>query len=293
MEESAPTTESSPSILTDGAPSAEPSAGPSSLLDGSLGVQTSNPLAFDPGILPDDLRGEPSLQSFDSVDKLAKSYVHARKMIGADPDQMLQLPKEDDAEGWDSVYERLGRPNAPDGYDFELGDGEQSDEVADFKNVAHQLGLTNDQARNILGIYNQISQNDMAQEDEQFEQMNVEYLQDIQSEWGDSFNKNAELARRAFTDFASEELMDVLRETGLSNHPEMLKTFARIGQVLSEDNVLPGTRGAIGSMTPVHAQESIDSKMADKEFRSAYLDGTHPNHDRAVQEMQRLHNALA
>jgi len=293
MEESAPTTESSPSILTDGPPSAEPSAGQSSLLDGSLGVQTSNPLAFDPGNLPDDLRGEPSLQSFDSVDKLAKSYVHARKMIGADPDNMLQLPKEDDAEGWDAVYERLGRPNAPDGYDFELGDGEQSDDVSDFKNVAHQLGLTNDQAKAMLGIYNQISENDLAQEDEQFEQMNVEYLQDIQKEWGDSFNKNAELARRAFTDFASEELMDVLRETGLSNHPEMLKTFSRIGQVLSESNVLPGTRSAIGGMTPVHAQESIDSKMADKEFRSAYLDGTHPNHDQAVREMQRLHNALA
>ena len=292
MEESAPTTESSPSILTDGAPSAEPSAGQSSLLDGSLGVQTSNPLAFDPGNLPDDLKGEPSLQSFDSVDKLAKSYVHARKMIGADPDKMLQLPKEDDAEGWDAVYERLGRPNAPDGYDFELGDGEQSDEVSDFKNVAHQLGLTNDQAKAMLGIYNQISENDLAQEDEQFEQMNVEYLQDIQKEWGDSFNKNAELARRAFTDFASEELMDVLRETGLSNHPEMLKTFSRIGQVLSESNVLPGTRSAIGGMSPVHAEESINSKMADKDFRSAYLDGSHPNHDQAVQEMMRLHNAL-
>ena len=291
MEESAPTTESSPSILTDGPQSAGTASG--HVLDGSHATEQTNPLAFDPGSLPDELRGEPSLQSFDSVDKLAKSYVHARKMIGADPDQMLQLPKEDDAEGWDSVYERLGRPNAPDGYDFDLGDGEQSDEVADFKNVAHQLGLTNDQARNILGIYNQINESQVADEDAQFEQMNVEYLQDIQNEWGDSFNKNAELARRAFTDFASEELMDVLRETGLSNHPEMLKTFARIGQVLSEDNVLPGTRGAIGGMTPVHAQESIDSKMADKEFRSAYLDGTHPNHDRAVQEIQRLHNALA
>ena len=291
MEESAPTTESSPSILTDGPQSAGTASG--HVLDGAHATEQASPLAFDPGSLPDELKGEPSLQSFDSVDKLAKSYVHARKMIGADPDQMLQLPKEDDAEGWDSVYERLGRPNAPDGYDFELGDGEQSDEVADFKNVAHQLGLTNDQARNILGIYNQISQNDMAQEDEQFEQMNVEYLQNIQKEWGDDFNKNSELARRAFQNFASEELMDVMKETGLSNHPEMLKTFARIGQVLSEDNVLPGTRGAIGSMTPVHAQESIDSKMADKEFRSAYLDGTHPNHDRAVQEMQRLHNALA
>ena len=293
MEESAPTTESSPSILTDGPASAsEPSSG-GSLLDGSLPVQTSNPLAFDPGSLPDDLRAEPSLQSFDSVDKLAKSFVHARKMIGADPDRMLQLPKEGDAEGWDAVYNRLGRPEAPDGYDFDLGDGEQSDDVSDFKSVAHELGLTNDQASNMLGIYNQITENDIAQEDEQFEQMNVDYLQDIQKEWGDDFNKNAELARRAFTNFASEEAMDVLRDTGLSNHPEILKTFARIGQVLSEDNVLPGTRSAIGGMSPVHAQETIDSKMADKDFRSAYLDGTHPSHAQAVQEMQRLHNALA
>ena len=143
MEESAPTTESSPSILTDGASQAGPPAN-GSILDGSMPTAEKNPLAFDPGSLPDGLRGEPSLQSFDSVDKLAKSYVHARKMIGADPNQMLQLPKEGDEEGWNQVYNRLGRPEKADGYDFDLGDGEQSPDVADFKNVAHQLGLTND-----------------------------------------------------------------------------------------------------------------------------------------------------
>ena len=292
MEESAPTTESSPSILTDGGSQAGTPAN-GSILDGSMPTAEKNPLAFDPGSLPDGLGGEPSLQSFDSVDKLAKSYVHARKMIGADPDRMLQLPKEGDEDGWNQVYNRLGRPEDADGYDFDLGDGEQSPDVADFKNVAHQLGLTNDQARTMLGIYNQINENDLAEEHEQFEQMNVEYLQDIQKEWGDDFNKNSELARRAFQNFASEELMDVMKETGLSNHPEVLKTFARIGQVLSEDNILPGTRGAIGGMSPVHAEETIASRMADPEFRSAYLDGASPYHEAAVKEMERLHNALA
>ena len=38
-----------------------------------------NPLAFDAGSLPEGLRAEPSLQTFDSVDKLAKSYVNAVK----------------------------------------------------------------------------------------------------------------------------------------------------------------------------------------------------------------------
>ena len=46
-------------------------------------------------------------------------------------------------------------------------------------------------------------------------------------------------------------------------------------------------------MSPVHAEETISSKMADPEFKKAYLDGTHPNHAQAVQEMTRLHNALS
>jgi hypothetical protein len=293
MEESAPTTESSPSILTDGPQSIGQPDPTASILDGSLPLQESNPLAFDPGALPDELRYEPSLQNFDSVDKLAKSYIHARKMIGADPDGMIQLPKEGDEDSWNQFYNKIGRPESPDQYDFELGDGEQADDVADFKNVAHQLGLTNDQAGAILGIYNQLAEGEIAQEDEEFDQMNVEYLQEIQQEWGDDFNKNAELARRGFNSFASEGAVEVLRETGLANHPEILKTFARIGQAFSEDNVLPGTRGAIGAMSPVHAEETISSKMADPEFKKAYLDGTHPNHAQAVQEMTRLHNALS
>ena len=34
-------------------------------------------LAFDVGSLPSELAGEPCLKNFDTVDKLANSYVHA------------------------------------------------------------------------------------------------------------------------------------------------------------------------------------------------------------------------
>ena len=71
--------------------------------------------------LPEDLRGEPSLRNFTDTAGLAKSYVHAQKMIGVDK---LPLPgKSATDEEWNNVYERLGRPNAPTEYDFESVEG--------------------------------------------------------------------------------------------------------------------------------------------------------------------------
>jgi hypothetical protein len=45
-------------------------------------------------------------------------------------------------------------------------------------------------------------------------------------------------------------------------------------------------------MNPAQAQETFNSKMADTEFRNAYLDGYHPNHAKAVEEMTKLHSYM-
>ena len=289
MTESAPTTESSPSVLTEGAPA--DTASSQSVLDGTYASE-SQP-TFTTEMLSEDLRNEPSLQNFNSLDNLAKSYVHARRMIGADPDEVLKIPKENDQEGWGNLYNRLGRPEGPDGYDFELGDGEQSNDLMDFKNVAHELGLSNNQAKMVLGIYNKVAEHDAQQEDQDYEQMNTDYLQRIQSEWGDSFDKNAELARRAFQNFASEEAVEVLKDTGLSNHPEILKTFARIGQVMAESDVLPGTRNQVGAPSQANAEDQISMRMQDQDFKMAYMDENNPGHEAAVREMTRLFSFTA
>ena len=54
-------------------------------------AEAVNGLAFDPRSLPEDLANEPSLRSFDDVSKLAKSYVHLVKRLGAPPEQIVRL----------------------------------------------------------------------------------------------------------------------------------------------------------------------------------------------------------
>ena len=95
-------------------------------------AEIDSTIQFNASTMPEGLRDEPSLQTFDSVDKLAKSYVNAVKMIGGNPDNLISLPQE--GESWDSFYNQLGRPAQADGYDF----GEDTDGVLnDFKSFLH------------------------------------------------------------------------------------------------------------------------------------------------------------
>ena len=260
---------------------------PSSIISGGE-LNTPPDLSFNPQYLPDGLAEEPSLQNFDSVDKLAKSYTHLVKKMGVPAEQLLRLPQA--GEPMDEVYNALGRPETHENYDM----GEYAPEsTEDFRQLAHQIGLNNDQANVLFDAYVNAIAQQQEQEQSAFEQFEVENTQALQKEWGGSFDKNVELARRAFMNFATPEAVEIMEQTGLGNHPEILKVFSRIGELLQEDSVLPGSSTPVlGGMNPAQAQETFNSKMADPEFRNAYLDGYHPNHAQAVQEITKLHGFM-
>jgi len=263
--------------------------GASSLLGGGEGVaQQAYGNQFDYSQMPDGLAHEPSLQNFDTVDKLAKSYVNLVKKMGVPSEQLLRLPEE--GQPMDDVYNALGRPESADHYNLENYNPEQTEY---FRGLAHQLGLNNQQAEVLFDAYAE-SINGMQQQDaEAFEQFEVDNLKSLQSEWGDNFNSNLELARRAFMNFATPEAVEVIEQTGLGNHPEILKVFSQVGALLQEDSILPGSSQAVlGGMNPANAQQTINDRMSDTEFRSAYLDQYHPNHANAVKEMTKLHEYI-
>jgi hypothetical protein len=67
--------------------------------------------------LPEELRNEPSLRTFTDPGSLAKSYVNAQRMIGADK---VAIPsKSATSDEWREVYTRLGAPTDVGGYQFE------------------------------------------------------------------------------------------------------------------------------------------------------------------------------
>ena len=261
-------------------------ASPSSIISG--GDYNAPNLHFDPQNLPDGLAHEPSLQNFDSVDKLAKSYTHLVKKMGVPAEQLLRLPGA--GEPMDDVYNALGRPETHEHYDMSDYAPETTE---NFRQLAHEIGLNNDQANALFNAYVDSIAGQEESESEAFDQFEVENTQALQKEWGGDFDKNVELARRAFMNFATPEAVEIMEQTGLGNHPEILKVFSRIGELLQEDSVLPGSSTPIlGGMNPAQAQQSIDAKMADPNFRNAYLDQYNPGHAEAVREMTKLHEYI-
>ena len=72
-------------------------------------IATGQSEQADPGVtfldgLPEDLRSEPSLKNFTNAGDLAKSYLHAQRMVGADK---IPVPgKHSTEEDWNMIYSR-------------------------------------------------------------------------------------------------------------------------------------------------------------------------------------------
>ncbi len=224
-------------------------------------------------MIPEDLREHPSLSPIKDVGNLARSFVNAQKLIGADK---IPFPTNPSQEDLDNIYSRLGRPETPEGYEL-LADGNViTEQVAEeYSGIAHKLGLTPQQASGILDYY----KGSIGQNTEQMEQVAQERLEqttnDLKREWGNAFENKVAAAQDIVEQFADNEILGMRLEDGtmIGNHPAFIKAFAAIGDfkstVTSEDTINDGARNSV--FTPAQAQSEIDAIMNDK---------SHPYHDR-------------
>ena len=88
--------------------------------------------------LSDELRADKSLENIKDISSLAKSYIHAQKLVGADK---IPVPNKHATEqDWDAVYKRLGRPDTPDGYKYNLPEDQNvnAEALKTFSDHAHK-----------------------------------------------------------------------------------------------------------------------------------------------------------
>lgn len=143
----------------------------------------------------------------------------------------------------------------PEKYDFETDDDSPLSDAALDKiaQYAKEQGLSQEAAQKLVDI----------QEDnmKQLKEAQVEELKTAAEGWksaaeadkeigGDEFGKNCELAKRVVDRFGTEDFKQTLNETGLGNHPELLRFVSRIGREVSEDTlVLPGSQNTKAERT--------------------------------------------
>ena len=246
-------------------------------------AEIDSTIQFNASSMPIGLRDEPSLQTFDSVDKLAKSYVNAVKMIGGDPKNLISVPQE--GESWDQFYNQIGRPDQANGYDF----GEDDEGVLDdFKEFSHQNNLTQDQADNLLNLFQDLEEDNNANEVKAIDDLKVQTTIDLQKDWGKNYDGNMDFAKRAYAQFGTPQLTEAMDSSGFGNHPEVIKAFSKIGQLLGEESLAVGSGLSRNQMSPQTAQEEIQARYADKDFSKSYRDNRDPNHKVAMNTMERL-----
>jgi len=238
-------------------------------------------------LIPEDFKEEKSLQNFQNMNDFVKSYLHSQKLVGADKIPVPNKMATD--EDWNAVYQRLGRPETPDGYKYELPKETKLEEstLKAFSEEAHKLGLLPKQAQGIINYYNS-----MAEQSEQAAQVNEEAARasaeaELRKEYGPAYDLKIAQARNLATNSLGSDFLKNTKladGTVLGNHPQVVRAFADLASKMSEDSMVPGE--STSAMTVKEIDSEIESLT---QPGSAYWDKTHINHRKAVSEVQRLY----
>lgn len=139
---------------------------------------------------------------------------------------------------------------APEQYTFEPVEGVQVAEsiTASFASVAKELNLSQEAAQKVLGQMAPAIQKHQA---EQIEAMRSEWANAATKDaefGGEKLQENLSVAKKALEAFGTPELRQLLNESGLGNHPEVIRLLYRAGKSTSEDKFVSGASGQTRSL---------------------------------------------
>lgn len=242
--------------------------------------------------LDQDARQLVQVKGYRSPNDLAKAYMHAERAIGS---EKIAIPgKEAKPEDWAQVWNKLGRPPKPDGYDLKKPHdaGSYNEELAGwYKQAAHQAGLTGKQATALHDTFVQYIQQHEKIQNQQLEGKRQQLERQLEQEWGPSYDANLTTARRAAQLFADTPDMLQSLEYAIGG-PQMLRLFHRIGKHLGEDSMAGGSGRGQGNLSGSQARAEIARLQGDGEFSKKWLDKSHPEHNYAISRMQDLHRLM-
>lgn len=112
--------------------------------------------------------------------------------------------------------------------------------MAQFSDAARELNLPQDKAQQMIDKMQPMIQ-----------QRQAEQLAAVREEWataakadkeygGAQLNENMAHAQKAMTQFASPEFTKLLNESGLGNHPEVIRFMVKAGKAIGEDKIVTG-----------------------------------------------------
>lgn len=153
------------------------------------------------------------------------------------------------ADGEQKTAEADKPAGAPEKYAFTTPDGVtlDADILGEFEGVARELNLPQDKAQQVVDkLAPKMAERMAAQQAQVVQQARTAWADDARSDkefGGDKLDANLAIAQKAMTTFGTPELRTLLNESGLGNHPEVIRAFFRAGKAISEDRMVNGQQG--------------------------------------------------
>lgn len=199
---------------------------------------------------------------YTSETDMAKAHVSLVRSM----DKRIPIPDENaKPEEWDQVYNKLGRPETPDKYQFEFPADAPWDETqrAHIKGLAplfHKNGATQKQVNEFV---RQQAELDKVAADAFRAKANTTqqtYDKTLQQEWGGDFQRNQNLAATFVKTYAGADVetaagLQLADGTYVLDHPVMRRMFAKAGLERAEDDRDPT---AFNSGATASAKSQID-----------------------------------
>ena len=240
-------------------------------------------------LIPEDYKDEKSLQNFSTMDDFVKSYLSAQKLVGANKVAIPNKMATD--EDWDEVYKKLGRPDKPDDYKYSFKDDEiNQDQLKSFNETAYRIGLLPKQAERIIKFYNELNEQQQADQSKVFEEKQVEAMSNLKKEFGPTYNKRLDQAKKLATETLGTEMLNntILKDgSRLGDNVSVIKAFSMLADKLSEDEIIKGE--GTGYVTASEIEKEIAELT---EEGSPYWNKTHPNHKKTVDQVFKLREQL-
>jgi hypothetical protein len=141
---------------------------------------------------------------------------------------------------------------APEKYEFTAPEGKEYDAAVldTFSEAAKEANLTQDAAQKLL---EKVAPALAGRHQEQVDAIRNQWVVDSKADkefGGDKLQENLGIAKKALDTFGSPEFSALLKDSGMGNHPELIRTMYRIGKAISEDSFVSGQPNNKANLNP-------------------------------------------
>lgn len=208
----------------------------------------------------DEQIGKIQNKGWEGPASMFESYDKLEAMRGVSEDRLLKLPEVDDADGLKAVYQKLGTPEAVEGYKVEFPEGTEIDTGMHdrFKEASLGANLTAEQHNAVVQFQVAEASAQAEAHETAAEQQNAADMVELKNKWGSKTEERLDYGRRAAEKMGfSEE--DITAMQSVVGGVKVADHFAKLGDMLGEDSIAQGSDTPSFGTSP----EQVDAEIAD------------------------------